>query len=57
MCSRIGFETGSATQDYIQLYEWGARLLCENLELEYVQQTASRILEAVGADDLSAPAA
>jgi hypothetical protein len=32
VCSGIGLETGSAAQNYIQLCEGDARLLCESLE-------------------------
>lgn len=53
VCSAIGLETGSAAQDYIGLYGGDAHLLSESLE--YVQRTATHILNAVGADDSSAP--
>jgi len=53
VCSGIGLDTGTAAQDYIQLYEGDANLLTENLE--YIQQTATRILSAIGAENLSAP--
>jgi antirestriction protein ArdC len=55
VCSAIGLETGSAAQDYIGLYGGDAELLSESLE--YVQQTATHILNAIGADDSSAPPA
>jgi len=55
VCSAIGLETGSASQDYIGLYGGDAKVLNESLE--YVQRTASHILNAVGADDSSAPPA
>jgi antirestriction protein ArdC len=55
VCSAIGLETGSAAQDYIGLYGGDAKLLCESLE--YVQRTATQILNAIGADDSSAPPA
>jgi hypothetical protein len=55
VCSAIGLETGSAAQDYIGLYGGDAKLLSESLE--YVQQTASQILNAIGADESSAPPA
>jgi antirestriction protein ArdC len=55
VCSAIGLETGSAAQDYIGLYGGDAKLLGESLE--YVQRTATQILKAIGADDLSAPMA
>ena len=48
VCSAIGLETGSAAQDYIGLYGGDAKLLRESLE--YVQQTATQILNAIGAD-------
>jgi antirestriction protein ArdC len=53
VCNGIGFETGSAAQDYIQLYEGDAKLLTESLQ--HIQQTATRILDAIGADEKSAP--
>ena len=55
VCQAIGLETGSAAQDYIQLYEGDAKLLSESLE--YIQQTATRILNAIGAEGPSAPPA
>ena len=55
VCQAIGLETGSAAQDYIQLYEGDAKLLTESLE--YIQQTATRILNAIGAAVASAPSA
>ena len=55
VCQAIGLETGSAAQDYIQLYEGDAKLLSESLE--YIQQTATRILNAIGAEGSSAPPA
>jgi antirestriction protein ArdC len=48
VCSAIGLETGSAAQDYIQLYEGDAKLLAQSLE--HIQQTATRILDAIGSD-------
>ncbi len=51
--SAIGLETGSAAQDYIGLYGGDAKLLSESLE--YVQHTATQILNAIGADGESAP--
>jgi antirestriction protein ArdC len=48
VCQAIGLETGSAAQDYIQLYDGDAKLLTESLE--YIQQTANQILNAMGAD-------
>lgn len=55
VCSAIGLEAGSAAQDYIGLYGGDAKLLSESLE--YVQRAATQILNAIGADDLSAPPA
>jgi hypothetical protein len=55
VCQAIGLETGSAAQDYIQLYEGDAKLLTESLQ--YIQQTATRILSAIGPEETSAPPA
>ena len=55
VCSAIGLQTGSAAQDYIGLYGGDAKLLSESLE--YVQRTATQILNTIGADDSSAPPA
>lgn len=55
VCQAIGLETGSAAQDYIGLYGGDAKLLSESLES--VQQTATQILKAIGADPPSAPPA
>jgi hypothetical protein len=55
VCSAIDLETGSAAQDYIGLYGGDAKLLGQSLE--YVQRTATQILNAIGADDSSAPPA
>lgn len=55
VCQAIGLETGSAAQDYIQLYEGDAKLLSDSLE--HIQQTATRILNAIGAEETSAPPA
>jgi antirestriction protein ArdC len=55
VCSAIGLDTGTAAQDYIGLYGGDAKLLSESLQ--YVQQTASQILNAIGADGGSAPSA
>lgn len=55
VCSAIGLETGSAAQDYIGLYGGDAKLLGESLE--YVQRTATQLLNAIGADSSSAPPA
>jgi len=53
VCQAIGLETGSAARDYIQLYEGDSKLLSESLE--HVQQTATRILNAIGTEDHFAP--
>ena len=53
--SAIGLDTGSAAQDYIGLYGGDAKLLAETMEA--VQQVASQILKAIGADGSSAPLA
>jgi hypothetical protein len=55
VCRGIHLETGSAAQDYIQLYEGDAKLLTESLE--HIRQTATRILNAIGAEETAAPLA
>lgn len=55
VCRGVGLETGSAAQDYIQLYEGDAKLLKESLE--HIQQTATRILDAIGTEESFPPAA
>ena len=55
VCSAIGLETGSAAQDYIGLYGGDSNLLAESMEA--IQQVASQILRAIGADGSSAPLA
>jgi len=45
VCQAIGLETGTAAQDYLGLYGGDSKVLLESLE--YVQQTASRILDAI----------
>jgi hypothetical protein len=55
VCHGIGLETGSAAQDYIQLYEGDSQLLTASLE--YIQKTAIQILNAVGAGGIPAPTA
>lgn len=47
ICSGIGLETGTASQDYIQLFEGDSKLLIESLH--QIQQAASQILEVIGA--------
>ena len=44
----VGLETGSAYQDYIQIYDGHAKLLTDSLE--HIQRTAARILSAIGAE-------
>ena len=51
----IGLETGSAAQDYIQLYDGDGKLLTERLE--FIQQAANQILNAIGANGTSSPPA
>ena len=53
LCQAIGLETGSAAQDYIQLYEGDAKLLTDRLE--YILKTAAQILNAIGAEVPSVP--
>ncbi|MGA8144284.1 MAG: ArdC family protein [Candidatus Acidiferrales bacterium] len=55
ICHAIGLETGSASRDYIQLYEGDAKLLAASLE--YIQKTAAHILDGIGAEPSSAPPA
>jgi antirestriction protein ArdC len=55
VCHGIGLETGSASQDYIQLYEGDAKLLTNSLE--HIQKAATQILNAIGAEVPSAPPA
>ena len=54
ICSAIGLETGTASADYIGLYAGDAKLLTESLE--YVQQTANRILTAIAPENSTTPA-
>jgi hypothetical protein len=51
VCSGIGLETGSAAQEYIQLYEGDAKLLKKSLE--HIQHTAAGILNAIGAEEFA----
>jgi len=53
VCNAVGVDTGSASQDYIQLYEGDANLLTASLE--YIQRTASHILRAIGEDVSPSP--
>ena len=48
LCQAIGLETGSAAQDYIQLYDGDAQLLTESLE--HIQQTENQILNAISTE-------
>lgn len=54
VCNAIGLETGTAAQDYIQLYEGDAKLLTESLDR--IQQTANRILTAIAPEQPAPPA-
>jgi len=45
VCTAIGLDLTTGSQDYIALYGGDSKLLLESLE--YVQETASRILEAI----------
>ena len=45
VCSGIGLETGTASADYIGLYNGDADLLAQSLDA--IQRTASQILEAI----------
>jgi DNA transposition AAA+ family ATPase len=53
VCQAIKLETGSAAEDYVQLYEGDAKLLSESLE--HIQKTAISILNVIGAEETSAP--
>ena len=55
VCHAIGLETGSASQDYIQIYDGDAQLLTESLG--HIQKTTTQILNAIGAEKISAPIA
>jgi hypothetical protein len=55
VCKAIGLETGTAAQDYIGLYEGDAKLLTESLR--QIQETASLILSAIGAEGNTTPPA
>ena len=45
VCQAIGLETGTASQDYIQIWHGDGKLLRESLEA--VQQTAAVILGGI----------
>jgi DNA transposition AAA+ family ATPase len=53
VCDAVGLETGTAAQDYIQLYEGDAKLLTESLDR--IQQTANRILTAITPEQPTLP--
>ena len=53
ICQAIGLETGSASQDYIQLYQGDAKLLTDSLE--HIQKAATQILDAIGTEAPSVP--
>jgi antirestriction protein ArdC len=55
VCHAVRLETGSASQDYIQLYDGDAKLLTASLG--YIQKAATIILNAIGAEVPSAPTA
>jgi antirestriction protein ArdC len=55
VCEAIGLQTGSAAQDYIQLYSRDSKLLTESLQ--HIQQVANHILNSIGAEESSAPPA
>jgi len=50
VCHSLGFDTGSASADYIQLYNGDAALLQESLEM--VLQVANAILQTISPKDL-----
>jgi len=54
VCSAIGLETGTAAQDYVGLYGGDSKLLLESLQ--YIQQTANRILTAIAPENSATPA-
>ena len=54
VCHAIGLETGSASKDYIHIYDGDAKLLTASLE--HIQKAANQILNAIGAEGNSAPA-
>jgi antirestriction protein ArdC len=53
VCSAIGLETGTAAQDYVGLYGGDSKLLLESLQ--YIQQTANRILAAIAPENSATP--
>jgi antirestriction protein ArdC len=54
VCSAIGLETGTAAQDYVGLYGGDSKLLLESLQ--FIQQTANRILTAITPENSATPA-
>jgi hypothetical protein len=46
VCHAIGLETGTASEDYIQIYNGDAKLLLDCLER--VRSAASQILDGIG---------
>ena len=53
VCNAIGLDTGTTSQDYVNLYGGDAKLLLESLE--FIQQTSSRILTAIAPENSAAP--
>jgi antirestriction protein ArdC len=51
VCHAIGLETGTACQNYIQLYSGGSALLMESLE--HVRSASARILDGIRVGELS----
>lgn len=54
VCNALGLETGTSSADYIGLYAGDAKVLTASLE--YVQQTANRILTAIVPENSATPA-
>jgi antirestriction protein ArdC len=54
VCSAIGLETGTAAKDYVGLYGGDAKLLFDSLQ--FIQQTANRILTAITPENSATPA-
>ncbi|MCU1242849.1 MAG: hypothetical protein JWO71_3575 [Candidatus Acidoferrum typicum] len=53
VCSAIGLENGTAAQDYVGLYGGDSKLLLESLQ--FIQQTANRILTAIAPENSATP--
>lgn len=49
----IGLEMGTASSDYIQMYNGNATLLAESLEV--IQRTSAVILAAIRIDEIAEP--